>query len=244
MAGLRNKPAGRRSHGLVVAYLALFAALAGTAIAAATISSDDVVNGSIRSIDLKNNAGVKGVDVRNRSLGGADVAAGSLRASDFRANSVGGADINESTLTVQRIHRRLGGPMNAPLTSGIAHKLLPNNDFTQAAGESDQIIGGGRMTFAASCIQPRTFAAYLLLDDPLPSASSFIGIVQFQDTGTGAVTREFNFGGSPFPGSAGLKLFRTQVPVNHQVFLWAGISCSSGGGATLDSARVDVVGHR
>ena len=239
-----NKRAGRPSHGLVVAYLALFLTLAGTAIAAATIGSGDVINGSIKSIDLKDNGGVKGVDVRNRSLGGGDVAAGSLRASDFRGNSVAGADISEATLDVERIYRRLGGAVNLPLTTGVAHKLLPNNDFTQAADESDQIIAGGQMTFAASCMQPRTFTAYLLLDDPLPSPGSFIGLVQLQDEGTGAVTRVFDFGGSPFPGSSGMKLFRTGTAVNHQVFIWAGVNCNSGGGATIDSAQVNVIGHR
>jgi hypothetical protein len=66
---------GVRAHlrGNAVGYVALFVALSGTTYAAATISSHDVVNDSLKSIDLKNGAAVKSKDVFDDSLSGADV---------------------------------------------------------------------------------------------------------------------------------------------------------------------------
>jgi hypothetical protein len=43
-------------HGTVVAYLALFVALGGTAFAAMKITSRDIKNGTIRSVDVKDRA--------------------------------------------------------------------------------------------------------------------------------------------------------------------------------------------
>src|SRR5688500_1001825 len=97
----RSRP--RLRHGTFVAYLALFLALAGGAIAAATIDSGDVVNGSLKSVDLKNRAGVKGVDVTNGSLPGGDVRNGALRGGQVATDSLAGADINEATLAVSQL---------------------------------------------------------------------------------------------------------------------------------------------
>jgi len=101
----------RPRHGTVVAYLALFVALGGTAYAAATIGSAQVIDDSLRSVDLKDNAavlsrdvvndtvtggGLAGADVRNNSLTSTDVAG--LTGAEVTDNSLTGADINESTL--------------------------------------------------------------------------------------------------------------------------------------------------
>lgn len=60
-------------HATVVAYLALFTALAGTSYAVTKIDSGDVVNGSLRTQDLKDGKGVTGRDVRANSLTGAQI---------------------------------------------------------------------------------------------------------------------------------------------------------------------------
>lgn len=61
------------SPSMAVACLALFVAMSGTAYAAATIGSPEVINNSLQSIDLKDGAAVKGVDVVNDTLTGSDV---------------------------------------------------------------------------------------------------------------------------------------------------------------------------
>lgn len=71
--------AHRPRHAIVVAYLALFMAMSGTAYAAATIDSTDVVDESIKSVDLKNGAAVKSEDVVNESLSGQDIKEATLK---------------------------------------------------------------------------------------------------------------------------------------------------------------------
>ena len=233
----------RPSHSAIAAYLALFLSLGATAWAAATIGSGDVANNSLKSVDLKNNAGVKTADVGNGTLGGPDIRNNSLGGGEFRANSIGGSDTDESTLRVSQVFHRLGGSVNLQLTNSLVFKLVPNTAFTQAPTETDQVFGGIQVTFPATCTQPRTAAAYLLLDDPTVTPDSVIGLVQITDTGAGAVTRRGAFGSSPF-GSAGPGIFRAGVSRPHNLFIHAGASCNSGGGVNLDAVDLRVVGNR
>jgi hypothetical protein len=81
----------RPSPATAVAFVALLAALSGTAIALPgtnTVDSGDIINGQVKKKDIRKNA-VTGKKVKNGSLGGADVKNDSLK----------GADINESTLS-------------------------------------------------------------------------------------------------------------------------------------------------
>ena len=233
----------RRRTSTALSYLALFLALAGTAWAAATIGSGDVINNSLKSVDLKNNAGVKTADVRNRTLGGADVANGSLSGADFGADSVGGADVSESTLSVGRIQHALGGAVGQQVNNSLQLKLIPNSSFTQGATETDQIFGAAQITFPAACAQPRSFVAYLLLDDPTNIALAAVGFLQVTDNGVGTVTRRVAFVPAPF-GFNGPQIFRTGADAVHQFFLQAGGSCNSGAGITIDSVEIDVSGQR
>jgi hypothetical protein len=66
------------SPAAVIACVALFVALGGGAYAATQITSQDVKNNSLLSIDLKDGEGVKGVDVKNNSLKGKDIDESSL----------------------------------------------------------------------------------------------------------------------------------------------------------------------
>ena len=80
----------RPTPAMAVAFIALLAALSGTAVALPgtnSVDSGDIKNGQVKGKDLANNA-VTGKKVKNRSLTGADV----------RDNSLTGADVNEGTL--------------------------------------------------------------------------------------------------------------------------------------------------
>jgi hypothetical protein len=71
-----------------IGLIALFVALGGSAYAAATIGSDDVVNNSLT-----------GGDIRGRLASpGRPFTPGTLTGADIKANSIGGAKINESSL--------------------------------------------------------------------------------------------------------------------------------------------------
>ncbi len=54
-------------HGTVAAYLALFVALGGTAYAANTVGSDDIIDESIQSVDIKNQT------ITTKDIAGADI---------------------------------------------------------------------------------------------------------------------------------------------------------------------------
>ena len=75
---------GGHRHAVAVAYLALVVALSGSAYAAATVSSRDVVNESLKSADLKDEAAVKSSDVRDD-----DKAGGGLRGNDIIEGTLG-----------------------------------------------------------------------------------------------------------------------------------------------------------
>jgi hypothetical protein len=73
-----------------VAFVALLAALSGTAIALPgtnSVNSGDIVNNTVR-----------GKDIRNGSVGGKDIKNGSVKSLDVGDDSLTGTDINESTL--------------------------------------------------------------------------------------------------------------------------------------------------
>lgn len=63
----RKDPMKRPSHATIVAYLALFTALGGSAYAAATIGSGEIKDNSIRSRDVRNQA-LTSADINERSL--------------------------------------------------------------------------------------------------------------------------------------------------------------------------------
>ena len=70
-----RKLRSRLTYANVTATLALMIAVAGgTAYAADTIGSSDVIDNSLLSADLKNNQAVRSPDVRDEALTGADVA--------------------------------------------------------------------------------------------------------------------------------------------------------------------------
>ena len=69
----------RPTHATIVAYLALFVALAtGGAYAVDRIGSGQVENNSLRSADLKDRRAVAGRDVRRDSLGRKQIREGNL----------------------------------------------------------------------------------------------------------------------------------------------------------------------
>lgn len=82
----KRKPSGAMG----VAFVALVAALSGTAVALPgtnTVDSGDIKNNSVRSKDLRNN------DVRSN-----DIRTGTVTSSDLRDDGVTGTDVRESTL--------------------------------------------------------------------------------------------------------------------------------------------------
>ncbi|MBA2716539.1 MAG: hypothetical protein H0U51_05705 [Propionibacteriales bacterium] len=122
-----RKPSIRRpSHPTVVACIALSFALSGTAYAAGTIGSADVIDESLRSVDLKDGAAVKSGDVVDDTVAGGGLV---------------GRDIKESTLDTVPDASRLDGLDSSAfaqgriisdaksISPGSVEVLLANNVF-------------------------------------------------------------------------------------------------------------------
>ena len=113
-------------------FLALFLVLAGgTAYAANTIGTSDVIDNSLLSADLKDNAAVATGDVINDTASGGglragDLSPGSVGASEVRDNSLTGGDVVESTLAqVPKALNavKLGGKSVSQLAAGRIHDV-------------------------------------------------------------------------------------------------------------------------
>ncbi len=102
----------RPSPALVIACLALFAALTGSAIAAGagknTVRSPQIVDGTIRTVDLRDNAvaagkiapnAVENTEIAENAVDSRAVAPDSLTASDLAPASVGSSEVADQSLT-------------------------------------------------------------------------------------------------------------------------------------------------
>lgn len=145
---------------MAVAFVALLAALSGTAVALPGVNivdSGDVKNNSIRSNDLRNND-VRSGDIRNSSITGSDV----------RNDSLAGTDINESSLAKVPS----AGTADSANTANSAASAASANRANSAAdadtvvrsggytalteGESTTLISRGPLSVVAACAASAT----------------------------------------------------------------------------------------
>lgn len=133
----------RPSPAMAVAFLALLAALSGTAIALPgrnSVDSGDIKRGAVKRGDLGANA-VTGAKVRNNSLNSADiegltgddVANGGLSGEDVANGGLSGGDVADDSLT--------GGDINEASLG-----MVPNAAAAGSAGTVNGIALGGRVT--------------------------------------------------------------------------------------------------
>jgi hypothetical protein len=124
-----------------IASVALFMALGGSAYAADTVFSSDIVDGEVRSVDVEDNGltgtdvrGLGGADVTDESLTGADVGGltsadvsgltsadiSGLTGADVNSNSLTGSDIDESSLSVASMGCQTGKVLGFARIKGTA----------------------------------------------------------------------------------------------------------------------------
>jgi hypothetical protein len=109
---MTSKSKFRPSPALVIACVALFAALTGSAIAAGvgknTVRSPQIVDGTIRTVDLRDNAVAAGkiapdavdtTEIAENGVESSDVAPDSLTAQDLGAASVTSSEVADQSLT-------------------------------------------------------------------------------------------------------------------------------------------------
>jgi hypothetical protein len=172
---LNRKP----SAASLLAFIALVAALSGSAVALPGTSSVD-------SADIKNNT-VRGKDLRNNDVRGRDIRTGAVGSSDLRNDGVSGADVRESSLgRVPRAARAdsatnatraanataLGGePAGDYLNDVRMVTATSGNNSTSPktvganCGSGEQIVGGG------ANIEGGTASENIVLQDSHPDQS-------------------------------------------------------------------------
>jgi len=149
----------RPSHATVVAYLALFFALGGSAMAAFVVSSnsqigpgtiygankpananDNIVDGSITANDIKPNS-IGAQRITDNSLTGADFADGSVSGDKLAKGSVPPGKLPNDSLTGTQINESTLGAVPAAISAASADKLdrLDSSAFVQGRGEVEAI---------------------------------------------------------------------------------------------------------
>jgi hypothetical protein len=141
----------------VVGYVALFVALGGTAYAANTIGSADVIDESLLSQDIKDGsltgADIKGTrtpafvdgsldtyDIRNKSLLSSDIATNTLTAGELGPNSVSTSELKNGSVTNAKLspefingQGRIANASSETLTGGFPFSTLTTVTITAPA---------------------------------------------------------------------------------------------------------------
>lgn len=142
------------SPAMAVAFVALLAALSGTAIALPgknTVDSGDLRRGAVKNPDLARNA-VTGAKTRNSSLSGPDIRNGGVGSADIANDALTGTDINESSLgavpSATSANRAAGAANVDSLTIG---KLVKAE-----IGQTQTVLTKGPLTIQVVCSDPDT----------------------------------------------------------------------------------------
>jgi hypothetical protein len=173
----------------VIGYLALFVALSGTAWTAANIGSKDVINNSLRSVDLKNDAGVRSVDVvddtaPNGGLQASDLAADAVMAQELSADAVGFSEIDAAAFNADIAEQGtvFGIPNDAIQGFEVQDETLTGADVDEAT-----LTGTVRGRGGATCCAIR--AEILHTEDPYnatdPDTFIDLGAFELRSTATG-----------------------------------------------------------
>jgi len=171
MRGSIRKP----SPAMAVALVALFVSLGGVsyAVAAASIGSRELRDGSVRGEDVRNGTlrgrdirdgslqgreihtgTVQSRDVRDGSLRGLDVNDRSLGGADIASNSVGGAEVRESTLKLSRLGgidaaryvKNVRQVRTASANDAVTPKVAP----PARCPRGSRLVGGGARVVSAA----------------------------------------------------------------------------------------------
>jgi hypothetical protein len=235
----------RPSHGTVIAYIALFAALGGGAMAASNLSKN-----SVGTKQLKKNSVTK-VKIRKKSVTSPKIKKGAVNRSKIKKDAVNGAKIADNTVTGSEInaattpfsrvvHRARGSAAVPLLNESPVLFPLPDSTYTQEAGRDDTYFGVMEITFEPSCTAPRAGLAYILLDAPNPLAPDETNVVAFgaaSDDAGGTVSKRISLG--PYIGGS----FAPNAPLNHTLSLVTFTNCEGAtSGATATYGGIDVIG--
>jgi hypothetical protein len=171
-----------------VGLLALFVALGGTSYAASKIDSNDIARNAIVSRHVARDA-LKSKDVKN--IKGVDVRDGSLRGGDIARDSLGGDQVDEAALNATRVVARFHVTPNLTLTHRAGSADPPNRfaipgGWTQYANETDEFVGEATFTFPEGC-RPPHYAGVVIVRPDGSQVASGEGDPGFRETATATI---------------------------------------------------------
>jgi hypothetical protein len=220
-------------------------AVSGAQLGTGSVNESKLADGAVGGAKLANGA-VGGSKIAGGAVGGSQLADGAVTTSKIADGAVTGAQINAPSTPFSQVTERIRNPsIFGVQTSG---QFIPIGNYTQPVGEDDSYFGGMDITFAATCVAPRT-ATLFLVEDPenlttITSTSEIVGYGVVEDKGTGAVTKRLEFGFYPGPGSS-LGRIAPAAATPHSFYAYtAGSSCTSGSGITGSNGGVDVIGTK
>jgi hypothetical protein len=160
---MRRFVSRRPSPAMAIAFVALLAALSGTAIAlpgANTVDGGDIRTGAVKSKDIENGA-VETRDIKNNDVRSRDVRNSTLRGADVRNDSLTGADVDESRLgqvssassatTANTANRaNTAATANRAISAGSVDGRMPFR-LMLGAGQSRTIARNGAISLVAEC---------------------------------------------------------------------------------------------
>lgn len=134
----------RPSPALVISCVALFLALAGSAFAAktASVSSRQIVNGTVRTIDLRDNAvsspkiadaTVSVNDLGTDSVGSDEIAKDAVNSDEIAENAVASSEVAPDSLTAGDL------ASNSVTSPEIADQTINSNDIGPNAVNADEL---------------------------------------------------------------------------------------------------------
>lgn len=232
---MRKRRMRRPSHTTVIAYLALFVALGGGAMAAFHLGKN-----SVGSKQLKKNA-VTAAKIKKSAVTSTKIREGAVNGATVADGSLTGADVNAASMPFSQVVDKVRGNGSLALTPTFQIYQLSNPSFTQAANEDDSFIGAVDVTFQSTCTGTRLAQALLLVDNssltPAPFEIAALGILT--DKSGGTLSKRIQL--SPYPGGIST-LFQPGSPKPHTLTILITGTCEGGSGITATAAAVDVIG--
>ncbi|RYP83034.1 hypothetical protein EKO23_20090 [Nocardioides guangzhouensis] len=133
------KTAFRSPGTIVLSILLLLLIATGVAQAAATIGSAQIKDGSIKSVDVKNN-NLTAADLKEASVGSSEVTNNSLKAGDLAPNSVGSSEITDGSITTNDLSAAARSDLTSipgPNWGIIDRNVIGNGDAYLRSGPSN-----------------------------------------------------------------------------------------------------------
>lgn len=140
---MTSKSKFRPSPAVVISCLALFLALTGSALAAkATIGSNQIVNGSVRTVDLRDSAvnsakvadtSITATDLGTDSAGSEEIAKDAVKSDEIAENAVTSSEVAPDSLTSGDL------ASNSVTSLEIDNQTINSNDIGPNAVNADEL---------------------------------------------------------------------------------------------------------